>query len=272
MGEKRVGRAAFVGEVIGRHLLVAALASLCCSAVFAQSAAGPLVADRESNSPGAALGINTVQGTATPVPAAVEDLFDHVRFLQEEMRQLRRLLEQQGRRLNEEERRQLDRYLDIDQRLGALEKKIPAADTLPESTAANTEPPSPPGERAAYQRAYGQVTSGAHDEAMHSFRAFLEQWPKGEYAANAWFWLGELHLAETPPNLAAAEQSFVRFLEDFPAHRKVPAAMFKVGKVRHLRGDLEQAKAILQRVVEEYGDTAEPAARLAKTYLARYFK
>ena len=271
MGEKPVGRAAFVGEGIGRYLLAAVLASLCCSTVFAQNP-DPLDTGRQSNSPGTAPGINTVQGTAAPVPAAVEDLFDHVRFLQEEMRQLRRLLEQQGRRLNEEERRQLERYLDMDQRLGALEKKTLAADTLPESTAANAEPVSPPGERAAYQRAYGQVTSGAYDEAMVSFRAFLEQWPKGEYAANAWFWMGELHLAETPPNLAAAEQSFVRFLGDFPAHRKVPAAMFKVGKVRHLRGDLEQAKAILQRVVEEYGDTAEPAARLAKTYLARYFK
>ncbi len=275
MPGREAGLIAVADEGIGKRLLAAAIASLCCSAALAQPISERVPA-REEAAPFSTEEV-LPRGKAAPTASAprsgaVEELFDHVRFLQEEMRQLRRLLEQQGHKLSEAERRQLNRYLDTDRRLSALEQETPQAEETPEGTAAEAPSQSPPGERLAYQQAYGQVKNGAYDEAMASFRAFLQRWPTGEYAANSWYWLGELHLAAAPPNLKAAEQSFARVLEGFPAHHKVPDAMFKIGKVRHLLGELEQAQAILQRVVEEYGDTAGSAARLAEAYLTQYFK
>ena len=263
--------ASSAGGRTGCSIALAALAFLVSGAIAAQPVSGSgarAAALSAEPVPGAAAGTET----AGRLPGAVEELFDHVRFLQEELRQLRRLLEQQGHKLSTAERRQLDRYLDIDRRLAALETAGAATAVETQRRAEDAPAPLSPGEQSAYRRAYAQVKSGTYSEATVSFLSFLEQWPAGEYAANAWYWLGELHLAAAPPQLAEAGQAFSQVLEKFSSHHKVPDAMFKLGKVRHLQGETEQAQAMLQEVVEKYGDNAGSAARLAEAYLRQYFQ
>ena len=39
------------------------------------------------------------------------------------------------------------------------------------------------------------------EKAITSFNQFLQQYPDGQYAANAHYWLGELYLVLDPPDL-----------------------------------------------------------------------
>mgnify|MGYP000458772181 CR=1 FL=1 len=85
-----------------------------------------------------------------------------------------------------------------------------------------------PGEAEAYRAAYALVRGQQWDAAISAFNQFLQDYPAGRYAPNAHYWLGELYLVTTPPQLESARQSFMLLLTQYPDNNKVPDALYKL--------------------------------------------
>lgn len=221
------------------------------------------------------------------------ELYRQLQSLQEEVMQLRGLVEEQSHQLQELRQQSLDRYMDLDRRLigGAAAvppAAAPAAGAPPlatgiepinaqqppqapasaaSATAAAPAQAAPAGEQDAYKQAYAKLKGQQYTVAIQSFDAFIKDYPSSELIPNAHYWLGELHLVESPQNLNAADQSFAKLLSDFPQHAKAPDALYKQGKIAFMRGDKAKAKKLMQRVIDEYGASGSSAPQLAKQFI-----
>jgi tol-pal system protein YbgF len=224
-----------------------------------------------------------------PGGADLGRLFMQIQRLQEEVMRLNGMLEEQAYELRTLKTQSLERYLDLDRRLGgsgvagsglgpsgALAGESPtgsgsgfAGATSAGSAAppAATDAVEQPGEGDAYRAAFALVRGQEFDAAVVSFRQFLQRFPDGRYAPNAHYWMGELYLAVQPPDPEAARQSFMLLLDAYPDNAKVPDAMYKLGRVHLMKGNRERAREFLQRVISEYPDSE--AAPLARDFLAQ---
>jgi tol-pal system protein YbgF len=100
-----------------------------------------------------------------------------------------------------------------------------------------------------------------YDAATTAFKDYLVRFPRGAYAGNSYYWLGEIFLLKE--DFPQARDYFDKLLTEFPQDRKVSDTKFKLGKVYHLLGDNPSAQRLLNEVAGESGD----AARLARQYL-----
>jgi len=112
-----------------------------------------------------------------------------------------------------------------------------------------------------YRAAVELVKAGKHDEAVAALHAFLQKYPRHDYADNAQYWLGETYYAQKDYQHALAE--FRATIETYPRGNKVPDALLKVGFCYQSLGQTDKAKAVLEQVVTLYPKT-EPAALAAK--------
>ena len=202
--------------------------------------------------------------------ALIQELFDHVRFLQEDLRQLRGQVDQQGEATDVLRRRQARQYDELEQRMVALEGQSDDAQASDQASVVAEQNAAT--ERRAYLAAYGQVKVGRYPEARAAFQAYLSEWPGGKNAPNAVYWLGDLALAAVPTELSLALSYFERLVEDFPGHARIADALFKQGKIHHLQGARERSRELLEHVVRSYsGVPGSAAARLAASYLRQHF-
>jgi tol-pal system protein YbgF len=123
-----------------------------------------------------------------------------------------------------------------------------------------------PGERtqdagAEYRAAVEMLKSGHHDEAIIALRAFIQHYPRHDYADNAQYWLGEAFYVQKDYPHALAE--FRATIETYPRGNKVPDALLKVGYCYQALGQTEKARATLEQVVNLY-PKSEPAVLAAK--------
>jgi len=112
-----------------------------------------------------------------------------------------------------------------------------------------------------YRAAVELVKAGKSDEAIGALRAFLQHYPRNDYADNAQYWLGEVYYAQRDYQHALAE--FRATIETYPRGNKVPDALLKVGFCYASLGQSDKAKAVLAQVINLYPKT-EPAALAAK--------
>ncbi len=212
------------------------------------------------------------------------DLFNRVEQLQREVQQLRGEIEVQDHLLKDLQRRQRDLYVDIDQRVHAMESgsrpaaaSPPATDRQPAPPPVPTTAPPPapePGaapvvdlaaERDTYQRALDILREGRYGEAASAFQAFLQDYPSSSYADNAQYWLGEAHYVTRQFDMALADFSAV--ITRFPDSPKVPDSLLKKGFIYYELQDWAGARKSLQEVTSRYPDST--AARLAGDRLKR---
>lgn len=119
---------------------------------------------------------------------------------------------------------------------------------------------NPADERALYESAFDSLKEGRYAEAARRFQSFLDQYPDGEYAPNAQYWLGESYYVTQ--NYQIALESFQRLLGRFPASNKAPDALLKVGYCHYELKQWAQAESTLNQVVQQYPDTT--VSRLAQ--------
>jgi tol-pal system protein YbgF len=119
---------------------------------------------------------------------------------------------------------------------------------------------NPVDERALYEAAFDSLKEGRYAEAARRFQGFLDQYPDGEYAPNAQYWLGESYYVTQ--NYQIALEAFQRLLSHFPSSNKAPDALLKVGYCHYELKQWDQAESILNQVVQQYPDTT--VARLAQ--------
>lgn len=118
----------------------------------------------------------------------------------------------------------------------------------------------PMAERAAYESAFDSLKEGRYAEAARRFQGFLDQYPSGEYAPNAQYWLGESYYVTQ--NYQIALEAFQRLLTQFPSSNKAPDALLKVGYCHYELRQWQPAESTLNQVVQQYPDTT--VARLAQ--------
>jgi len=118
-------------------------------------------------------------------------------------------------------------------------------------------------EKNHYTAAYLALKSGRYEEATQGFRSLLKTFPKGEYADQAWYWLGESYYAQH--SLKQAIHAFETVARRYPKSAKYAAALLKLGLAYQDASRMRNARAMLQRLVQEHPDSA--AAEQARSQL-----
>ncbi len=117
----------------------------------------------------------------------------------------------------------------------------------------------------AYQAAFALVRERRFDEAITAFESFITAYPQSENLANAYYWVGEVKLAQQ--KLAPAKEAFLIVVDRFPTHNKRPDALYKLGVVYDRMGDVSAKTQTFEQLLAEYPSTS--AAGLARNYQSR---
>lgn len=211
------------------------------------------------------------------------EFLQQLQMLQQEVMMLRGEVERQGHELQQLRQQSLDRYIELDRRMGGsgADPDAGASSTIPEArsggspVARTAGAPSTnvaqPGEYEAYKNAYAKVKAQEFGGAVTAFQSFLDKYPEGRYAANAHYWLGELYLVLSPPQPEQAMQEFSGLLQNYPDNAKVPDAMLKLGRLYFQRGERDRSRQMLERLVAEYRPQDSSAVSLAQQFLKENF-
>ena len=194
-----------------------------------------------------------------------------MQLLQQEMMALRGLVEQLSYDVQRHRGIQDDRYLELDRRLQNLSAQPQVATEVGQAVETPIATEGETGteelsEQALYDAGLASIKGRQFDEAINQLKQLIERYPDGDFTANAYYWIGEVHAAKPDPDYESARQALVQVIDGFPASNKVPDASFKLGKVYHLMGDCTRAKSFLQQVAQSYDQKS--AGQLAERYLA----
>lgn len=252
------------------------------------------VVDASPGSPGPAASgqgsLSVSEGTLSQVRTSsssnAAEMLYQLELLQQEVQELRGIVEEQAYQINRMREEQRDRYLDLDRRITILNQsstqvKSKAQPAAPVSAAPQPAPSGTPykpasttssapepavtsaakgEEKAAYQAAFGMVRSKEYSKAAGAFDQLIKDYPNGKYTGNAYYWLGEVQLVESKPEEAL--KAFGALLNQYPSHRKAADAKYKQGKIYLQLGDKARAKQLLQSVVDQHAGSS--AAKLAE--------
>ena len=200
----------------------------------------------------------------------LSELFYRIQVLQQDLKDLRGTIEEQSYLIKRLERSQKEQYLDLDNRLvqlGGADLESRAAQTedkesSEEVTTLLNEVPEFDNEREAYQYAFDLMRNRQYQESLAGFEEIIVAFPNGQYTPNAFYWIGELYLAQGDNE--KSRQSFIQVISLYPDHQKVPDAMYKLGVVYFALGDNQSAIRYLGQVQQEYPNSS--AAGLAARY------
>lgn len=106
------------------------------------------------------------------------------------------------------------------------------------------------GEQQAYDEAFAALRDGRYAESARRFQSFLAEYPDGELADNASYWLGESYYVTQ--NYRIALETFNDLLSRFPDSAKAPDALLKVGYCHYELKEWAQAEQVLNDVVRRY--------------------
>ena len=197
----------------------------------------------------------------------VTDLSLRVENLQLENNQLRGEIDLLRHELETLKTQQREMYLDFERRFGKRRSSDEAPKAVPElkstSLPAKQEGLS---EQQNYNAAL-KLLMEKHDPAasIAAFQQHLVTFPKGEYADNAQFWLGEARYNGN--DLPGSMNEFQKLIETYPQSDKVPDALYKIGHIRTVEGEDQKARTIFEGLLQHYPNTA--AAELAAKRLER---
>ncbi|CRM14657.1 tol-pal system protein YbgF [Pseudomonas fluorescens] len=227
-------------------------------------------------------------GAATAAPSAQGELFNQLQRMQDQLAQQQGAIEVLQNQVNQLKQEGLERYQDLDRRIGAGVAPAATPDNssaggapsaaaggaaaggavagaAAAAPAASSEPGDPAKEKLYYDAAFDLIKAKDFDKASQAFTAFLRKYPNSQYAGNAQYWLGEVNL--TKGDLQGAGQAFAKVSQLYPKHSKVPDSLYKLADVERRLGHTDKVKGILQQVVAQYPGSS--AAQLAQRDLQR---
>lgn len=234
------------------------------------------VRDSQSATPGTAVDL---PGAIMPVPEAIssvnERLFNQLQILQQEVLELRGQVEQQDHEIKKLKQQRLEDYLDLDRRIGEVNKVSPQVSSHTTGSSGNSDSslsavtPGITGqleysedEKERYRRAIDQVLKQQdYRSAQAGFSDYLARYPQGYYTPNVYYWQGEIFLLQD--KIGEATTAFTTLVAQYPNHGKVPDAKYKLAKVYFQQGKKDDAKRLLEEVVQ----SAVDVSRLAQSFL-----
>lgn len=135
---------------------------------------------------------------------------------------------------------------------------------VPSATADPSRPATPParaqqGEDAAYKEALNLARSGRSADGIARFETFLQNYPSGKYAPNAYFWIGECLYSQGKYEDALNQYQKVNDL--YARHHKNADALLKAGMSLKRLGNAEGATQKFQELKKSFPNS-EAAKRL----------
>tara|TARA_B100000745_G_scaffold136602_1_gene89293 strand:+ start:2332 stop:3117 length:786 start_codon:yes stop_codon:yes gene_type:complete len=180
--------------------------------------------------------------------------------LENEVRFLRGMIEEQSHVISQLQQRQRDLYMDMDRRFSALSGEQvsvakPAAQAEQStksqaSTSTTSLEADPEKERQYIDDAFQLVRQNNFDDAIAKYAKFLQLYPTSDYRVNAHYWLGQLYYVKG--KYKPATQQFLAVYEGFPGSAKAHDALLKLGFIARDTGDSALARTRLTQVVEQY--------------------
>lgn len=225
-------------------------------------------------------------------PGDAGGLYLQVQQLQQQVLQLSGVVEEQAKRLKDLETARFDDFVSLDQRVAVLENgqsvkagsspttangAVPAsvaaqatagavistaAAPAPVATSGLATAVSGPEEKAAYDSAFQLLKDRKLDQAKVALNAYLDAYPLGFYAPNAYYWIGEIVLDAN--DLEGARSQFTALLKQFPDSRKAQDAKYKLGVVYYRLNQPEKSKAYFEDAASGSGSSAKLAERQLK--------
>ena len=187
---------------------------------------------------------------------SLELLYKKIEVLEEEIRDLRNILEENSILVDRSLELQQQRYLDLDARILEISKitseKLSSVDE--DAQYLDTE------EKELFKSALILFEESRFAEALEIFSQIIITFPNGSFTADAYFWSGELFLAQEM--FEDAKLSFKNVVDNFYQHSRTPDSLFKLGEIYRIEGDVERSLEFYDKVKEDFPDSG--ASQLAK--------
>lgn len=243
------------------RLFLTTLPLLAVGVVHAAGVAGPVVEERS------AAPVSVPVTAASPEGDAAVIVYEQLQQFQQQIEALTGRIEQLEHALSQATEQQRTQYIDLDGRLQSLQQAPaqPAADPVASTGSAEGSREGEGEERAAYEHAQSLVRDRKFDDAIKGFEQQLKQYPRGELAPQAMYWLGELWLAASAPDAPKAGRYFYRVYNEYPKHARASAAMYRHGLIQCQAGDVAKGRVTLNRVIVQHAGS--PDAKLADAAL-----
>lgn len=145
-----------------------------------------------------------------------------------------------------------------------VEVKPTVAPVVASATAANAGNSAQGNEKDRYQLAYDTLRNGHNQQAIKMFEDLLVDYPAGEFADNAQYWLGEAYKINR--DYDKARGAFNKVVNQYGNSTKVPDALLKLGFIESDLQNPAKARDYLTRVITSFPGTT--AAHLASKKLA----
>lgn len=187
----------------------------------------------------------------------LEILYQKIERLEAEIRELRNLLEENSILVDRSVELQQQRYLDLDARLLELSKITSVEDSESEDSAISSTSDE---ERELFRNALVLFEESRYAEALELFTEIIIAFPFGDYAAEAYFWSGELFLAQL--KYEDAKLSFLSVVDQFPDHERISDSLYKLGEIERVQGNATEALNYYSKVITNFAESG--AAQLAK--------
>lgn len=146
--------------------------------------------------------------------------------------------------------------------MGAAATLTPGAE-MTSAVQDTVAPIDPLQERTDYERAFNLLKEGRYDLAATAFKTFVQTYPKGQFADNAQYWLGEASYVQRQFKIALTE--FEKVVNNYPTSPKRADALLKMGYTYQELEQYDKARLSLNNVIMTYPNTT--AASLAQKRL-----
>ena len=192
-------------------------------------------------------------------------IYQKIRALEQEIATLRNLIEENTYLIERFQELQQQRYLDLDKRLhsllsGELEGLNEQSLSLNDLNLSE--------ELDLYKEALELFEASRYAEALEVFRDLIISFPDGTYSADAYFWSGELYLAQK--QLEDAREHYLVVVEKFKDHDRAADCLYKLGMIEKVLLNDEAANSYFSILIFEYPDTG--ATELAKKSMENYIQ
>lgn len=112
-----------------------------------------------------------------------------------------------------------------------------------------------PADVLLYESSLDMFNDQKYDEAIGSFKSFLDAYPKSDLADNAQFWIGECFMG-----LKQYESAYLAFqdvIKKYPNGNKVPNAMYREAIAMLKIGETTGARIVLKSLIKTYPNSPE---------------
>lgn len=103
-----------------------------------------------------------------------------------------------------------------------------------------------------WSRASQQRDRGSLNTAAIAYEEFISEHPDDPRAPDAYWYLGDLRSQQDRPEDAL--EAFLQIQQLFPTSPRVPQALYRAALLHEEMGDVDEARALLERIMNTYPD------------------